>query len=46
MMAAFQELKDAIRMKRVNDGLLEYLFITTLANILFQEKSYSVAGYG
>jgi hypothetical protein len=25
MMAAFQELKDAIRMRRVNDELLEYL---------------------
>ena len=37
MMAAFQELKDAIRIKRVNDELLEYL-VSSLRWILHYSK--------
>jgi len=37
MMAAFQEIKDAIKIKRVNDELLEYL-VSSLRWLLHYSK--------
>jgi hypothetical protein len=39
MMAAFQELKDAIRMRRVNDELLEYLVSSLRWLIHYSKKN-------
>jgi hypothetical protein len=39
MMAAFQELKDAIRVKRVNDELLEYLMSSLRWIIHYSKKN-------
>jgi len=40
-MAAFRELQDAIRVKRVNDELLEYL-AASLRWILHYAKKYNI----
>lgn len=40
MMAAFQELKDAMRIKRVNDELLEYLVSSLLWLIHYSKKNH------
>jgi 2-phosphoglycerate kinase len=40
MMAAFQELKDAIKIKRVNDELLEYLVSSLQWLVRYSKKNH------
>jgi hypothetical protein len=40
MMAAFQELKDAIKFKRVNDELLEYLVSSLRWLVRYSKKNH------
>jgi hypothetical protein len=40
MMAAFQELRDAIKIKRVNDELLEYLVSSLQWLVNYSKKNY------
>jgi hypothetical protein len=40
MLAAYQELKDAIKIKRINDELLEYLVSTLRWLIHYSEKNH------
>lgn len=40
-MAAFEELKEAVKIKRVNDELLEYL-ASSLRYILHYSKKYDI----